>query len=300
MTQKLPHITVCICTFKRLALLKRLLEELGRQETDSLFTYSIVVADNDEAESAKTVVSDFATVSHIPVRYCVQPRRNIALTRNKAIENAEGEFIAFIDDDEFPIQRWLVNLFNACKQYQVNGVLGPVMPDFDKAAPRWVVKGGFYDRPAHPTGLRLNSSQTRTGNVLIDSQSFKDGHRFNPELLAASDQEFFKRLIAKGQAFIWCSEAVVYEVVPLSRCKRAFLMRRALFRGIFSEGKLRPSASAIATSLVAVPAYTAALPLALALGQAWFMKSAFKLTYHLGRLLAVLHINPIKQPYVTE
>src|SRR2546425_8151119 len=107
MTEKRPHISVCICTYKRPELLKRLLEDLGRQDTDGLFTYSIVVADNDDAQTAETVVSEFGVASSIPITYCVQPHRNIALTRNKAVENAGGDFIAFIDDDEFPTERWL-------------------------------------------------------------------------------------------------------------------------------------------------------------------------------------------------
>ena len=36
-------------------------------------------------------------------------KQNIALARNKAIENAKGDFIAFIDDDEFPLDQWLLN-----------------------------------------------------------------------------------------------------------------------------------------------------------------------------------------------
>ena len=105
------HISVCICTFKRPALLNRLLQALEEQETDALFTFSIVVADNDEARSAEAAVAEFAANTTIAVKYCVQPQQNISLTRNKAIENATGDYIAFIDDDEFPIKRWLVTLF---------------------------------------------------------------------------------------------------------------------------------------------------------------------------------------------
>src|ERR1700677_3616646 len=91
-----PHITVCICTYKRVHLLQRLLNELERQEIAGLFSYSIVVADNDPDESAKPVVAAFAAVSRIQAVYCVQPERNIALTRNKTLENAKGDFIAFV------------------------------------------------------------------------------------------------------------------------------------------------------------------------------------------------------------
>ena len=84
---------------------------LAKQETDNLFTFSIVVADNDRLESARSVASQFEAESSIAVKYCVQAEQNIALTRNKAIENSHGDFIAFIDDDQFPTDRWLVALF---------------------------------------------------------------------------------------------------------------------------------------------------------------------------------------------
>ena len=54
------HISVCICTYRRPQLLKRLLQTLEEQETDGLFTFSIVVADNDGQRSAEPLVSDFA------------------------------------------------------------------------------------------------------------------------------------------------------------------------------------------------------------------------------------------------
>jgi glycosyltransferase involved in cell wall biosynthesis len=125
MTDNTKHINVCICTYKRPHLLKRLLEEVLSQETNGLFTFSIVVADNDNLKSAEATVSGIAAVSPVPIRYCVEPRQNIALTRNKAIENADGDFVSFIDDDEFPAKRWLLTLFEACEKYRVDGVIGP-------------------------------------------------------------------------------------------------------------------------------------------------------------------------------
>ena len=124
MNESLPHISVCICTYKRLRFLKRLLQDVGAQNTKGKFTFSIVVADNDQTESARPVVSEFITTSKIPVTYCVEPQQNIALTRNRAIANAKGDYIAFVDDDEFPIADWLLRLFQACNQFKAAGVLG--------------------------------------------------------------------------------------------------------------------------------------------------------------------------------
>jgi succinoglycan biosynthesis protein ExoM len=301
MTEKHPHISVCICTYKRPDFLKRLLGELGRQDTGGLFTYSIVVADNDHLRSGERVVADFAVASPISIRYCVEPRQNIAQARNKAIMNAKGDFVAFIDDDEFPIRQWLLALFKTLKEYKVDGVLGPVKPHFDAEAPQWVIEGGFYDRPMHRTGLLLGWSQCRTGNVLLKSQLFAEqAQPFRPEFLSGEDQDFFKRMIEKGRAFIWCNEAVVYEVVPPVRWRRGFLVRRALMKGVFSLHNHGSSPLPILESLIAAPAYAAALPVAVVLGQASFMSYVFKFSYHMGRLLALVGINPIRQPYVTD
>ena len=75
-------------------MLKRLLKELIRQETGGLFTYSIVVADNDEARSAEATVEDFRVDSEVPITYCVEPRRNIALARNKVVWHMPRETIS--------------------------------------------------------------------------------------------------------------------------------------------------------------------------------------------------------------
>lgn len=295
------HISVCVCTYKRPYLLRRLLEELVGQDTNGLFTYSIVVADNDHLQSAKALVLDVKTISTIPITYCVEPRQNIALTRNKAIENAHGDFVAFIDDDEFPTKRWLLSLFKACKEYQADGALGPVKRHFDEDPPKWVVKGNFYERPTYPTGFVIDWRKGRTNNVLLKSRIFAAGAQaFRPEFRSGEDQDFFRRMIEKGHVFIWCNEALAYEVVPPIRWKRTFMLRRALLQGTVSV--LCPTFGAldIAKSVIAIPTYTAALPFALVLGHHKFMTLLVKLSDHLGKFLALLGINPIRQPYVTD
>jgi glycosyltransferase involved in cell wall biosynthesis len=301
MTNDAKHISVCVCTFKRPRLLKRLLEELDRQETGGIFTYSIVVVDNDHLESAKTMVLAFAGVSRTPTAYVVEPRQNIALARNKAIEHATGEFLAFMDDDEFPTPEWLQTLFRACHDYGVDGVIGPVKRHFDEAPPQWVVRGNFYERPMYPTGLVIDWRKGRTNNVLLKTGLFSAGVQpFRPEFLTGEDQDFFRRMIDKGHVFVWCNEAVVYEVVPPVRWKRTFMVRRALLRGKIAVIQPTFGARAIAKSAVAVPMYLAVLPLALLLGHHRFMTCLVKMCDHLGTLLALLGINPVSEPYVTE
>jgi succinoglycan biosynthesis protein ExoM len=301
MTTIQPHISVCICTYRRPVLLRYLLQELGAQETDGRFTYSMVVVDNDEAESARTLVSDFTASSVWPVKYYVQPQQSIALTRNVAVENSTGDFVAFIDDDEFPTRQWLLILFRACSKYAADGVLGPVKPHFDEPPPKWVIRGKFYDRPSYPTGLVIDGRKGRTGNVLLKREIFAPGEQwFRPEFRTGEDQDFFRRMIAEGRVFVWCDEAVAFETVPPIRWKRSFMLRRAFLRG--ATAVIHPTFGPrdIAKSILAVPAYLASLPFALLLGHHRFMNLLISLCDHLGKLLVLMGISPIKEQYITE
>jgi glycosyltransferase involved in cell wall biosynthesis len=260
-----------------------------------------VVADNDALRSAEAMVSDFAASTAIPVTYCVEPQQNISLARNRAIENATGNFIAFIDDDEFPAKRWLLTLFEACEEYGSDGVLGPVKCHFDEKPPNWVVKGKFYERRTYPTGFVIDWTKGRTGNVLLKKQILDAGElAFSPEFHRAGDQDFFRRMIAKGHVFTWCDEAVAYEVVPPIRWTRTFMLKRALLRGTIRMQHPTARLRKIAKAAVAVPVYTVALPFALVLGHDKFMNVLVRLFDHMGSLLTFVGIKPVKNQLVTD
>lgn len=296
------HISVCVCTYKRPEFLARLLDGLVQQETEGLFTYSIIVADNDYQESGKPLVVARSVASSIRISYCVEPQQNIALARNQAIKNSSGDHVAFIDDDEFPARDWLLALFKTCKKYRADGVLGPVRPYFEKEPPRWVTQGRFFERPAHETGFRIGWTDGRTGNLLFKRGLLGDMMEpFRAEYgSGGEDRDFFRRMLAGGHVFVWCDEAVVYETVPASRWRRSFMLRRALLRGKVDLIDRNGRPIRLVKSFIAVPVYTVALPFLLALGQHEFMKVLIKTFDHLGRILAFAGVEVVKEKYVTD
>lgn len=297
MTPSLPHISVCICTYRRPELLRRLLSELSNQQTAELFTYSIIVADNDALESARPTVTKMETVGGPKITYCVENRRNVALARNMALVHSYGDFIAFIDDDECPTKDWLLNLFRILMNSRSSGVLGPVVPRYETEPPQWVRLGGFHDRPRYATGFELDWSECRTGNVMFA----KNILTYLPEPfsvqfgITGEDQDFFRRLIEAGHKFVWCDEAVVYEAVPPVRLKRTFMLKRALVRGANFSKHPKRRALGIAKSIVAVPTYTLMLPFLQLIGHHHFMRYMIKWCDHTGRLLAVLGVKLVRQ-----
>ena len=297
MEKNLRHISVCICTFRRPVLLKRLLTALEQQKTEAQFGYSVVVTDNDTEMSAKDVVTEFAAKSQIEVTYSTEPRQNIALARNKALEHAKGDFIAFIDDDEFPEPDWLLMMLRACEDYKVAGILGPVRPHFEEPPPGWIIKGGFCERPEHPTGRVMDWEECRTGNLLF-RRSLLDGlgEPFKPEFgTGGEDKDFFMRMTQQGHEFRWCNEGITYETVPPERWMRSYMLKRALLRGKNILKHPSGQLGLLARSVVAAPIYALMLPFTLCFGQHVFMKYCIKFCDHAGRLLAVCGLNPVSE-----
>jgi glycosyltransferase involved in cell wall biosynthesis len=292
-----PHISVCICTYRRPVWLRRLLDALLPQQTGGLFTFSVVVADNDASESARSVVSAFQSDSALSVTYCAEQVKNFALVRNCALSHATGDWIAFIDDDEFPGPHWLLDLYKTASKQNVAGVLGPVVPHFEVEPPHWVKRCELFHRPRHKTGFTLQWQECRTGNVLFRRSIIPVNEPpFRAEFATGGeDQDFFRRMSIAGQRFIWCDEAIVWETVPPERWDKQIMLSRALLRGKNSlqheSGRLKN----ISKSLVALPLYSFALPLLRLRGEHSYVKYLVKWGDHAGRLLGVFGLNPVQQ-----
>ncbi|NIT60113.1 MAG: glycosyltransferase [Aliifodinibius sp.] len=297
--KKSDHITVCICTYKRPKLLMHLLQAVCQQRTDGVFDYSTVVVDNDCAESVKDIVLGLKERGPIDIDYFCEVEQNISLARNKAIEKSRSDLVAFIDDDEFPEENWLLNLYNACKEFGADGVLGPVKPHFQVEPPEWIVKGKLFDRKTFATGSTMkDSKEMRTGNVLLCRNVINEKETaFDPRFgkTGGEDTDFFKRKLAQGYVFVWCDEAIVYETIPPERFTRAYFLRRALMRGVVNSRYTSFISFSTLKSLMAFVLYTSALPVFLLIGNQLFMRYLIKDCDHIGKLLALCGIKILKE-----
>ncbi|MBN2009509.1 glycosyltransferase family 2 protein [candidate division KSB1 bacterium] len=294
------HICVCICTYKRPKLLRRLLSKIEEQETEGLFDISIVIVDNDVAESARIVVETWGRQTVLPFSYHVEPEQNIARARNMAIENAYADFVALIDDDELPEVNWLLHIYKILKIYNSDGIMGPVLPLFECSPPTWVIKGHFFDRPVHRTGHLMEWRNTRTGNVLLKRALFENNHTWFDPMLGSGgeDRDFFKRKIAEGFTFRWCNDAPVFEIIPPTRWKPKVLLKKAFLRGKMAFRRTSSKSSSVFTSFFAIFIYTTLLPFFLILGYHHFMQFLIKDFDHIGKVFTYLGIDLVKEKYI--
>jgi succinoglycan biosynthesis protein ExoM len=230
-------IVVGIITYQRPEGLQRLLESLRQLSftNEQPPTWQVVVVDNDPAAPARTLVAQIGEAFPVPIRYGVEPIQGIASARNKVVTLAPPcDFIAFIDDDEVADPHWLDQLLAVQQETQADIVTGPVIPLYEAVPPRWIVRGGFFDRRRLPTGSSVHFAASN--NILVKSEWLRTlpgpfDMRFN--LTGGSDSHFSRRVIQHGGKVIWADEAIVKEYNPPNRLMVSWILQRA-FRIAFT------------------------------------------------------------------
>jgi len=224
--------SVCINTYKRPELLKKLLISLINQKLDDDITFEIIVVDNDPLKQGELVVKEILSNNNFQIGYFTQPEKNIALTRNIAVHHAKYEYICFIDDDEYADPLWLSKLINCLIKYQADAVFGSVIPYFNEETPNWLKEIEFFYRPDESTGEFPKF--TRTGNCLIKTKIIRsiDGpFDLNYGLTGGSDTHLFTTLLQNGAKYVACKEAIVYDFVSSERANIKWLIRRSFRTG---------------------------------------------------------------------
>jgi glycosyltransferase involved in cell wall biosynthesis len=194
----------------------------------------VIVVDNDPCGSAETIIDELRPPffrKGIAIIYEIESHQGIASARNHAVSLANGKYVAFIDDDETASHLWLTSLYNTLIMFGVDGVWGPVVPQFPPDFPKW--QRPFFKRPRFVSGTDMSSKSKGTGNALIKSECLKlRNGPFNTflDLIGGSDTDLFLWLSKKSLRFVWCDEAVVYELQPISRSTTRWHIKRA-YRG---------------------------------------------------------------------
>ena len=296
------RISVCVCTFRRPDLLARLLRALELQEQSPVFSFDVVVVDNDHERSAQETVRRFQSHPQIEIIYDWEPEQNISLTRNRAVRNTTGNLVAFIDDDEAPAPDWLVRLHRTLERHdEADGVLGPVLPEFPEGAPDWLRKGRFFKRRRLRTGTRISAADARTGNLLMRRSTFVTrGMWFDAGFgrTGGEDSDFFEREFRQDRSYIWCDEAVAYEWIPSDRWRVSFHVKRHLRSGTLDGERLRAgkgaSTGVLARSALILCACAAVAPFSLLMPRHLSTRVLQKLAYCGGILSAYCGVSLLR------
>jgi glycosyltransferase involved in cell wall biosynthesis len=223
-----PTVTVVVCTHNRSGPVAKALDSLINLHGSKAFTFEILVIDNASTDNTREVID---RVIHEPpgqgslrppVRYACEPSPGVAHARNRGVQEALGEWIAFFDDDQIADPNWLNELFGLAVAKNVFCVggrvelrqppgcdrdLGPVCRDLlsetiNQPSPR------RYDRRFKPGA----------GNLLIHRTAVEHVGGFDTEFNdRGEDTILFLKMHQAGYESWYTPDAIVYHAIPAER-----------------------------------------------------------------------------------
>ncbi|MDB4985826.1 MAG: hypothetical protein JWN04_1004 [Myxococcaceae bacterium] len=224
-------LAVGICTYKRPAGLRRALRHLREAIAIAPMAVSVVVVDNDGQDAAVEDVVR-AELGNVSYRYVIERRPGISAARNAIVRAADElsvRYLAMLDDDEWPTERWLVELLAVTESEGVAVVGGPVSPVFPADVASKLMRWERY-WSVEPQLLDGKPFVFCTCNFLVDLARLEEVARpfFDEEfgLSGGGDTAFFRKLFVLGIPMGWAKEANLFEEVPRTRATIQWLRQR--------------------------------------------------------------------------
>ncbi len=217
------RVVLCVPTYKRPVMLRRLLDAVAALKTDA--DLRVLVADNDAQDHAGFDLCNAMTGYRWPLTAVIAHKRGIAQVRNTLIEEAlktDADFIAMIDDDEWPAADWLDHFLSCAHQTKADVLQGSILFGIGTG-----LEGHGDIRHASGPISMLQGA----GNLLIRRAVVEEmtAPWFDPAfaLSGGEDREFFVRLQRAGKRFAWSDEARAHGDIPDTKDNLGWLCRRA-------------------------------------------------------------------------
>jgi glycosyltransferase involved in cell wall biosynthesis len=162
----------------------------------------IIVVDDGSPDNQAAMVEQFER----PVVLLRQANRKTAAARNTGIEHARGEFVAFLDADDYWEPHKLERQLAVFVKHPTVGVVGSryynQQPDGSREIDR-TRKSGWYDRVRRERGpgAFLLGAMLWTGTVLV-RRGLLQNDRFVSGLEPAEDRDLWIRLAARAPVYV--------------------------------------------------------------------------------------------------
>ncbi|WP_299361695.1 glycosyltransferase [uncultured Paracoccus sp.] len=257
-----PSISIAICSKDRYDWVDRLLRSLEPYCAVAPDAPEVLVIDNASTDPRLHEIC----VARDWVRYVQEPLVGLDFARNRALREARGEVVAFLDDDVVVDRNWLWALRRAWAENPDAGcVTGLVLPMFlDTEAQILFERGGGFRRGFRPIrygpdrfgdahypfgagrfGAGANMSVRR--RLVLDLGGFDEALDTGRPLPGGGDLDIFYRVLRAGAMLVYDPQVAVYHE---HRRERAVLRRQYYTWGLGFAAFIQKSVEADPTTRV--------------------------------------------------
>ena len=264
------EVSVVIPTYNRSALLKDAVGSvLGQSSADTQTPFEIVIVDNNSQDDTESVARALVDAHPGRVHYVRETQQGNAHARNRGVQTARGEIIAFIDDDVAVEGDWLTTLTNTlASRPEMSFVGGRVLPQWTGPPPSWLT-------PEHwsplalldygPEELIISGERPRgllTANIAFRRRVFTEVGSFSPHLQrvknmigSMEDTEFLMRVCRSGKQGLYLPQMIARAPVEAERLSKTYHRRWHTGHGHFYALMRDPQWERSKFSFAGIPAH---------------------------------------------
>jgi glycosyltransferase involved in cell wall biosynthesis len=243
------RLIVAIPTHNRARTLVETLKSVGELALGEGIEAKCIVVDNNSSDDTAAVVDNFAASAPFKVHRVFESRAGSSFARNRAVDEADGDFIFFIDDDAIADPQWAAEMMRAIERRSLDAACGMVLPQWTVKPPPWLGPRLYTRLAVHDEseiiGFPVEKIETLrnyfSANVGFRRATFDRFGRFREDLgvvggnpMSGEDTEFFARIIQRGGAMGFAPGARVHHLIGPERMTRAYLRRKSFAFGVGS------------------------------------------------------------------
>jgi glycosyltransferase involved in cell wall biosynthesis len=182
-----PFFSIILPTYNRAHLIETAVKSVLNQ---TFSDWELIIVDDGSTDNTKEVISEFAS-SDKRIKYFYQENQERSIARNNGIDHAKGEYICFLDSDDYYLKERLNGLFDYIQTEKEP-------KQFYYTAITYDYKGRLEERPERMRGKEnvfefIVQAIIGTPQVIL-SKEFLFKERFDPRWHIGEDMELWFRL----------------------------------------------------------------------------------------------------------
>ena len=293
-------LTLSICTHNHLAALKQTLTGLHDLHPPQ-GTWELLIVNNASSDGTGAWLAQGGWQRMgIDCRVVQENRLGVAHARNRALTEAKGEYVVFLDDDETPESDWLVNLEQVIDFHHPAAIGGRIRALLPNGRPDWLTDEllgflGELNYGPEERALTETSTPIFTGNAVFQRQTVLDAGGFDVNLgrrgniqSGGEDTELYRRLINLKKTVRWAPQAIIHHRIEPWKLRRTYFLQLHFRQGRMEGARKRGHFSRLPPRYLMpqlLRAYGRALALRFKQGSAYSLRLEMNAAYFTGYVL---------------
>lgn len=227
--------TVALCTHNHADRLVRTLADLNTLNQPEA-EWELLVIDNGCRDETPQLLAGHTWPAGWQVRVVREEKLGLSNARNRAIADARGEYVIFMDDDETPAPDWLCAYERLIRNEKPDAFGGSIRVMIEDERPAWLSDEllGFLGelqradtiQPLTDPYTSFNGGNFGFRKTVCDTVGTFDAMlgRKGTDNTGGEEVDFYRRLLQAGFDVWWTPEAIIYHRIQAVKLKRDYFL----------------------------------------------------------------------------